>query len=116
MFRALGRVFRTATRISRPRPVEPLEHRLLFAAGDFDTSFGGGDGWVDLNDGIFANDGVGQPAAGATLADGSIVVAGEYWRATPSGIADVDVALVRYKPDGSLDTAFARGGADGDGV
>src|SRR5688500_20096842 len=82
---------------------QPLERRVLMAAGDLDTTFGGGDG-------IVVNDFLGRAdAAGgvAPLAGGRFVVAG-----TSGG----DVALARYNANGSLDTTFAVGGADGNGV
>jgi uncharacterized delta-60 repeat protein len=71
------------------------------ANGDLDTSFGDG-GKVKTN--IFrsdlAFDSILQP-------DGKIVVTGT---TIPHGLQE-DIAMVRYNPDGSLDTSF-----DGDGI
>jgi uncharacterized delta-60 repeat protein len=74
------------------------------ADGSLDTSFGG-DGTVTTD---FTGQDVHDLASGvAVQADGKIVAAGEAIT-TPSG--DLDFAVVRYNPDGSLDTSF-----DGDG-
>jgi len=85
---------------------EPLERRVLFAAGDLDTTFGGGDGVADT-------DLAGWVAAIAFTDDGSVVVVGS----TPlvESLHSGELALVRYTPDGRLDTRFAAGGDDGDG-
>jgi uncharacterized delta-60 repeat protein len=92
---------------TRPRArVEPLEGRVLFAAGDLDTTFGGGDGVADT-------DLAGRVNAIAFTDDGSVVVVGA---TTPvAGVGSGELALVRYTPDGRLDTRFAAGGDDGDG-
>ena len=95
---------------------EPLERRVLFAAGDLDPTFGGGDGWAHLFDGNSFDGGPGQATAVVALADGSLVLAGEYWRALPVGTADVELALAKYRPDGTPDATFGAGGADGDAI
>jgi uncharacterized delta-60 repeat protein len=95
---------------------EPLERRVLFAAGDLDTTFGGGDGVADT-------DLAGRVAAITFTDDGSIVVVGSTPRDDEGSIVVVgspppggqELALVRYTPDGRLDTRFAAGGDDGDG-
>jgi uncharacterized delta-60 repeat protein len=102
---------------TRPRVgVEPLEGRLLFAAGDLDTTFGGGDGVADT-------DLAGRVSSIAFTDDGSIVVVGSTPRDDEGSIVVVgsppsggqEPVLVRYTPDGRLDTRFAAGGDDGDG-
>src|SRR6185295_13416319 len=73
------------------------------ADGTLDTSFGDeGKLATDLAGG-FAQE---RARAVAIQADGKIVVAGE--ATVPSG--DLAVALVRYNPDGTLDTTFGSGG------
>lgn len=70
--------------------------------GTLDTSFAGG--IVTANVSTFSN----GDAANAVViqSDGKIVAAGS---ATPSG-GGSDFALVRYNPDGTLDTSFGTGG------
>jgi uncharacterized delta-60 repeat protein len=71
--------------------------------GTFDPSFGGGDGKVTTNfPGLaaVASSVVVQP-------DGKILVAGG---AFPNFTFLGDIAVVRYNPDGSLDTGFGNGG------
>ncbi len=71
-----------------------------------DGTFGTG-GWV-TTDIPGADD---AAAAVAIQADGKILAVGS------AGIASgADIAVVRYDDDGSLDTGFAAGGADGDGI
>lgn len=66
------------------------------ADGDLDTSFGG-NGFVTTD--IFGN--ADQAYGVAVQADGKIVVAGQ---------SQVDFALTRYNPDGSLDSTFGNNG------
>ena len=70
--------------------------------GSLDTSFGSG-GKVTTRVGSFslANDVVIQP-------DGKIIAAG--YGVSGDGRLGVDIALVRYNPDGSLDAGFGSGG------
>jgi uncharacterized delta-60 repeat protein len=79
------------------------------ADGALDRTFGGGDGKA-----TFAFRGSLQNAGtdGAVQRDGKVVVVGA--SAPVYGIADV--MLARYNLDGSLDSTFGRGGADGDGI
>ena len=74
--------------------------------GTLDTSFGGGDGKV-------TTDFPGLAAVASSVVvqpDGKIVVAGG---AFPLFTFLGDIALVRYNPDGSLDTGFGNGGIVG---
>ena len=87
---------------------EPLEGRLLFAAGDVDLAFGGGDGVATGA----PPDWVGR--AMAVAADGSVVAAGSP-PPTADGFPGEGFALVRYTPGGAIDPSFSPGGADGDG-
>ena len=73
--------------------------------GTLDTGFGGGDGIVTTD---FGDADVLESIA---LTEGGRVVA---VGSTGSG-SFVDWALARYNPNGSIDTSFAPGGADGDG-
>jgi hypothetical protein len=90
---------------------ERLEGRLLFAAGDLDLTFGGGDGVADVAD-------AGRVHAMAFVGDdASVLVVGS----TPiplfgTGGQGLKLRLVRYRPDGTLDTTFGAGGDDGDGL
>ncbi|HEV2296849.1 MAG TPA: PKD domain-containing protein [Tepidisphaeraceae bacterium] len=82
--------------------VEPLEPRLLFTAGDLDTTFGG-TGSVTLN--YFSRNDLAY--AVAVQSDGKVLVAGTTATGTTTG---TDVALARHNPDGTLDTTFGVGG------
>jgi uncharacterized delta-60 repeat protein len=82
--------------------VEALESRVLFAAGDLDSTFGAG-GLVtfdSLNRNEFGN-------AVAVQSDNKVVVAGTIATATTTGN---DVIVARFNVDGSLDTTFGTGG------
>ncbi len=70
--------------------------------GSLDTSFGGGNGFVtvDIGDG----DDFGRQVVAQS--DGKIVVAGG-----STDAMNIDIALLRYNADGTLDTGF--GGGDG---
>ena len=77
------------------------------ADGSLDTTFGGkgGTAITDVNQ---KSTDMGRRVA--LQKDGKIVVAGT---TTPSGVnigVSADLALVRYNPDGSLDTSFGAGG------
>jgi uncharacterized delta-60 repeat protein len=82
---------------------ESLEARLLFAAGELDPTFGR-EGTVLTH--LSANDDIAYGVA--VLPDGKVLASGR------TGGNQFSVA--RYNADGSLDTTFGRGGADGDGV
>ncbi|MDS4056736.1 LamG-like jellyroll fold domain-containing protein, partial [Accumulibacter sp.] len=69
--------------------------------GTLDTTFGGGDGMVSTGVGAGSD----FASSLALQADGKIVVAGY-----ASNGSNDDFALVRYNPDGSLDTDFGTGG------
>ena len=95
--------------LSRPRPgrptrpdVQPLERRVLFAAGDPDATFSG--------DGIASFDYKAHDFTGdvAVQADGKVVVAGV---TDELNALNEDFLVVRFNADGSLDTSF--GGGDG---
>jgi uncharacterized delta-60 repeat protein/uncharacterized repeat protein (TIGR01451 family) len=77
-----------------------LLNRVQAAAGDFDPSFGNG-GIVVTDFGF--NTG---PMAMAVQADGKIVAAG--WSSID--YAEADFFVIRYNPNGSLDTTFGTGG------
>jgi len=73
------------------------------ADGVLDSGFGtGGTVLTEFGDG---ND---QATALARQADGKLVAAG--WAATDSASSDIEFAIARYLPDGSLDTSFGVGG------
>jgi uncharacterized delta-60 repeat protein len=80
--------------------VERLEDRLTPTAGMLDTTFGQG-GIVLTHFGFFSND---QGKAIAVQSDGKILVAGS------GGTTNNQFELVRYNPDGSLDTSFGQSG------
>lgn len=85
----------------RPR-CEVLEDRCVPNAADLDAAFGvGGTVTTDLG-------GTDELFAMALQTDGKIVAVG---RRTMVGARDLDIAVVRYLSDGSLDTAFGAGGA-----
>src|SRR5687767_2661865 len=90
---------------SHRRPFEPLEGRVLFAAGDFDTTFGGGDGAVTTDFATTADAGT----ALVVQSDGKIIVGGSVGNGTNT--EDV-FGLTRYNADGSVDLSF--GGGDGE--
>jgi uncharacterized delta-60 repeat protein len=86
---------------SRKPRLEALEDRTLLSAGALDPTFGNGAGYVTTS-----------PTSGADLArdgliqpDGKILAAGIVY--TPKG---EDFGIVRYNPNGSLDTSFGSGG------
>src|SRR5688572_27658630 len=84
--------------------IEALERRTLLSFGDLDIAFGGaGTGRLQTN---FAG-WFGTITAMVVHPDGRIVAAG------PSGPGNpvVDIVVLRYHPDGTIDTSF-----DGDGI
>ena len=96
---ACRRASRQAESPRAARPVlDALERRILFAAGDLDTSFGGGDGIVAATIGS-TYDSVLQP-------DGKLVVVG-----LSGGTGSRTATVARFNTDGSLDRSF--GGGDG---
>lgn len=94
-------------RAGRLPAVEPLEGRVLMAAADLDPAFGAG-GKVLTS---FPGSRDDQPAAVA-VSGGKIVVAGS--SSLRGGTSDF--ALARYNSDGTLDTGFGAGGAEGSGL
>jgi len=85
----------------RRASAEPLESRLLFAAGDLETGFSG-DG---INTTAIGNR---ADAFGVIVqSSGKVVVAG--YGASPSGLT-TDAVLVRYNADGTHDSSFGNGG------
>ena len=81
-----------------------LFHPLLFAEdGDLDTSFGG-DGKVFTNVGFISYEKVSDIVI---LNDGKILAAGNAFQNTTN---KEDFSLVRYNPNGSLDTTFGSSG------
>ena len=87
------------------RPLEALESRVLFAAGDFDLTFGGGDGATLVN---FAPGSADFAAALAVLPDGKMIVGGSVGDGSNT---DDSFGLTKLNADGSLDLTF--GGGDG---
>jgi uncharacterized delta-60 repeat protein len=85
--------------------MEALEGRVLFAAGDFDTTFGGGDGAALVN---FAPASSDQGTTLVALPDGKTLVGGSVGDGTNS---NDDFGIARLNADGSLDTTW--GGGDG---
>jgi uncharacterized delta-60 repeat protein len=90
--------------VGHRRPLEALEGRVLFAAGDFDTTFGGGDGAALVDFGGTSD----FASSIVPLADGKILVGGSVGNG--SNTDDV-FGIARLNADGSLDTTF--GGGDG---
>jgi len=94
----------------RPR-LEALEDRCLLSGGVLDPTFGIGGiittNVASLND-SFANAVATYPNTG-TANDGKIVAAGTVTN-FQGGTADQDMAVVRYKLDGSLDMSFGGSG------
>lgn len=94
----------------RPSPrraiVEPLEARCVFAAGDLNPSFGGGDGVTVLDH--FAKQLIESGDAFAIQPDGKMLIAGSgtdgFGRFFP------DFLLVRLNADGTPDATFGTGG------
>ena len=86
-----------------PRPsVQPLEGRLLFAAGDPDPTFGGdGIATFHLNNQDIAFDVAALPG-GKVLAVGTTSPA--------DGVSGRDFLIVRFNADGTVDTSFGNGG------
>jgi uncharacterized delta-60 repeat protein len=82
--------------------LESLEPRRLFAAGDLDALFGSSG--VTLQD-LRARDDF--AFATAIQPDGKILVAGKASTGTSTGN---DFAVVRFNPNGTLDTTFGTGG------
>src|SRR5438477_585568 len=95
---------RPSSRRAAPRPLEPLEGRVLFAGGALDTGFGSG-GILAVDPTVFK----GQIGAIDVQADGSIVAAGRYEPLQFNG--GYVAAVARFNPNGGLDTTFG-----GDGV
>src|SRR5688500_11111811 len=87
-----------------PARLEPLEGRVLFAAGELDPSFAG-DGVLQVAD-------VNAPRLGSgaiALPGGKTLVS---YATGPGGTGpgDVRAVLARYNPAGSLDATFGTGG------
>ena len=82
------------------RPVESLENRVLFSAGDLDTTFSG-DGKLAVPDTV-AGRGVSELFV---YPDGKVLTAGF----DRSGSRQ-DLLVTRYNANGSLDTTFGKGG------
>lgn len=99
-----GRIVVAGSARDRPGGILNADYAVLrlTATGELDTGFGQGGkvmtniaGQTDL------------PAAALLQPDGRIVLGG---RVGSSGGASPDMALVRYNPDGTLDTGFGAGG------
>jgi uncharacterized delta-60 repeat protein len=93
---------RMAANLTAPSTLESLEPRRLFAAGDLDALFGSGG--VTLQDIRTRDD---FAFATAIQPDGKILVAGKASSGTGTGN---DFAVVRFNPNGTLDTTFGTGG------
>jgi uncharacterized delta-60 repeat protein len=94
--------------------LEPLEDRCLLSAGFLDSTFAG-DGMVATNVGLTnwreqAWDVAVYPGS-SPGDDGKILAVGiASTRLDANGSPDLDWALVRYNPDGTLDAGFGQGG------
>jgi len=75
------------------------------AAGDLDTSYGGGDGIVDLEALGLASGGSG--AFGAVQADDKVILSRFNYHSVGNG---VDLVVARLNTDGSVDTSFGTSG------
>src|SRR5688572_3669221 len=80
-----------------PIACEPLPRRLLLASGDFDPTFGGGDGRVTVS----------FPGAAFEILDTALQTDGKVILAGRKGAF---AAVARLNQDGSLDTTFGNGG------
>lgn len=97
------REFRRSRHARCTPAVEPMEARVLLAAGDLDLTFG--------IEGRVVSDFGGRVNVAndiAIQADGKIVVAG--LASTPSSDTGFDFAVARYNSDGTLDATFGVGG------
>lgn len=92
---------RARTSAFRPR-CEPLERREVPTAGMPDPSFSG-DGVAVTQVGLTHS----QAKDIAVQPDNKVVVAGSAYFASANGM---DIAVVRYRPDGTLDPTFGSGG------
>ena len=92
---------RTPSLRAQRRPLETLERRVLFAAGDPDTTFSG-DGMAFIGASLFdeANAVVVQP-------DGKVIVAGS---ASDDNTFGGDFLVARFLPNGDPDPTFAASG------
>lgn len=79
--------------------IEPLERRVLLAAGGFDSSFSD-DGRTTVD---FGPNFTVSARAAAVQPDGRTVVVGRAW---PTGPGRIGFAVARLNLDGSLDTTF----------
>ncbi|HZN68882.1 MAG TPA: proprotein convertase P-domain-containing protein [Tepidisphaeraceae bacterium] len=86
------------------RMMETLENRVLFAAGDLDTTFGGGDGvaLVGLPTTL-----IDEAKAVAVQSDGKVLLAGS--SSTDNNFGG-NFLVARLNTDGSMDTSFGTGG------
>jgi len=87
---------------SRPR-LEALENRCLLSAGALDPTFGNGAGYVTTSTSASGNE-----SQSVLIQPNGHIVASGYAKTSSTG--PVDFAVVRYNPDGSLDTSFGSGG------
>jgi uncharacterized delta-60 repeat protein len=89
-----------AARPRRRLAVEPLEDRTTPSAGDLDVTFGAGGR-------VTTPVGPRDDLAFDLVIDRAdrVVVAGTSWNGT-----DYDIAVARYRPDGTLDPTFGNGG------
>jgi uncharacterized delta-60 repeat protein len=85
--------------------MEVLEDRCLLSAGALDPTFGNGAGYVITS----LTNGIDNGSAPLIQPDGKIIVPGPATTILKHGSSTV-VSLVRYNPDGSLDTSFGNGG------
>ena len=96
----------TSTTVSAPpSAIASLRYN---ASGAPDASFGGGRGLVVTDFEASLND---YALAVALQLDGKIVVAGSSGSTTAPNTAQGLLAVLRYKPDGSLDSTFGIGGS-----
>lgn len=79
-------------------------------AGAPDTTFGAGDGRINLTFGGGAFGGVERATAVGLQSDGKILVAGYTDAGTDGGADPFDIAVARLHPNGSIDTSFSGDG------
>ena len=90
----------------RPR-LEALEDRCLLTAGALDPTFGNGAGYVTAS--LSPSSRFNQAYSALVQPDGKIIATGMVWLG-PLPANGSSAGLLRYNPDGSLDTSFGTGG------
>jgi len=90
--------------------IEPLEHRILFHAGDLDPSFDAPSTIAGTATADFAGQ-IDMAKAVVVQSDGKAVVAGySFSYANSESYRHAHVSIARFNPDGSPDTTFGAAG------